>query len=127
MSALASLRERLRALLFRGREERAMDEELAFHIDMETQMLADAGVPPDEARRQAQLRLGGVEQCKEEVRDERGIGFLEDLWRDVAIAARSLARKPLFSLGVALTLALGIGATTTIYAVVDGVMLRPLP
>lgn len=127
MSALASLRERLRALLFRGREERALDEELAFHIDMEAQMLVDAGVSPAEARRQAQLRLGGVEQCKEEVRDERGIGFLDDRWRDVAIAARSLARKPFFSLGVALTLALGIGATTTIYAVVDGVMLRPLP
>jgi predicted permease len=127
MSALASLRERLRALLFWGREERALDEELAFHIDMEAQMLADAGVPPEEARRQAQVRLGGVEQCKEEVRDERGIGFLDDLWRDVAIAARGLARKPLFSLGVAFTLALGIGATTTIYAVVDGVMIRQLP
>ena len=127
MRWIAAARERLDALFHRGRQDDELDEELRFHLENETRLLREAGLDQRDARRQAQLRLGGVEQCKEAVRDARGVLSLTELGRDVFLAARGLARRPVFSLGVALTLGLGIGATTTIYAVVDGVMLRRLP
>ena len=127
MRWIAAWRERWRALFSRTTQDTEMDEELRFHLEQETALLREAGLDPREAKRQAQLRFGGVERVKEEVRDARGIGRLEDVWKDVTLAARSLRRRPGFSLGVALTLGLGIGATTTVYSVVDGVMFRPLP
>jgi predicted permease len=127
MRWIAAARERLDALFHRARQDDELDEELRFHLENETRLLREAGLDQRDARRQALLRLGGVEQCKEAVRDARGVLSLRELGRDVLLAARSLARRPVFSLGVALTLGLGIGATTTIYAVVDGVMLRRLP
>ncbi len=127
MRWIAAARERLAALFFRARQDAELDEELRFHLEHEAALLRDAGLDPEEARRQARQRLGGVEQCKEGVRDARGLGLVEDLARDAVIAARNLTRMPALSLGVAVTLGLGIGAATTIYAVVDGVMLRRLP
>jgi putative ABC transport system permease protein len=127
MRWIAAARERLAALFFPSRQDAELDEELRFHVEHEAKFLREAGLDPGEARRQALQRLGGVEQCKEAVRDARGVGIAEDLMRDVVIAARSVARRPGLSLGVAVTLGLGIGATTTMYAVVDGVMLRGLP
>jgi putative ABC transport system permease protein len=127
MRWIAAARERLAALFFRSRQDAELDEELRFHLEQEAALLRDAGLDPEEARRQARQRLGGVEQCKEAVRDARGLGLVEDLARDAVIAARNLTRMPALSLGVAVTLGLGIGAATTIYAVVDGVMLRRLP
>jgi putative ABC transport system permease protein len=127
MRWIAALRERLDALVNRARQDDDLHEELRFHLDQETQFLREGGLDQRQARREAQIRLGGVERYTEEVRDARGVRLLQDLARDLALATRSLARKPFFSAGVALTFALGVGATTTIYTVVDGVMLRPLP
>ena len=127
MRWVAAWRERIRAVLFGDRQDAATTEELRFHLEEEAELLRRTGLDPKEARRQARLRFGGIERVKDEVRDARGIARVEDVWKDLTFAARSLRRRPGFSLGVALTLGLGIGATTTIYAVVDGVMLRPLP
>lgn len=127
MSARSELRTRLAALLRRRRVDREMDEELAFHLEMETTRGVDEGLPAHEARRRALVAFGGVEQAREGVRDERGTAVLEDLARDLRIAVRDLSRSPAFTLAVAVTLALGIGATTAVSSVVDGVLLRPLP
>jgi predicted permease len=126
MRWIAAWHERLRALVFRTKQETEMDEELRFHLEHETELLREAGLDAREAKREAQLRFGGVERVKEEVREARGLRLLEDLGKDLKFAARGLARRPGFALGVALTLGLGIGATTTIYAIVDGVVLRRL-
>jgi len=118
---------RLVTLLHRGSEESAMDEEMRFHLEMEAQKLEREGWDPDEARTEAFRRFGGVERMKERTRDERGTRFLEDAARDVRYALRSLARAPGFTLVAVVTLSLGIGATTAMFTLVDGVLLRPLP
>ncbi|MDQ3996175.1 MAG: ABC transporter permease, partial [Gemmatimonadota bacterium] len=114
--------------LFRSRAlEREMDDEMRFHVEMEAADLAARGVPPDEARRRALLTFGGVERFKDEGRDARGVGLLEDFMRDVRFGARSLRRRPGFAAVVVLTLAVGIGGTTAIFGAVHGVLLSPLP
>jgi predicted permease len=114
--------------LFGGRQhEREMDEEMAFHIEMETRRLVDSGLDRGEARRRAVRAFGGVERHKDEVRDERGTSWLRDGWSDVRFAARSLGRRPGFTAIATITLALGIGATTTLFGVVKQVLLTPLP
>lgn len=127
MRWIAAAGERLAALFYRGRQDAELDEELEFHLEQEAGLLRDAGLDSNEAGREARRRLGGIQQCKEAVRHARGLSAVDDLTRDVAMAIRGIARRPILFLGVAATLGLGIGATTTIYAVVDGVMLRRLP
>jgi putative ABC transport system permease protein len=117
----------LRALLHRREEEEAMSEEMQFHIDMEAERLVAAGVPPDEARRRAAVSFGGLDRHKEAVRDERGSRWFEDLAADARYAIRTLARRPGFTTVAAMTLALGIGATTALFGVVKTVLLNPLP
>src|SRR5512132_1014548 len=116
-----------RALFGRERQDRELDEELRFHLDMEAEQLVRAGLPPDEARRRARLAFGGVDNYREEVRDERGTRWLHDLEQDVRFASRSLRRRAGFTAVAALTLALGIGATTTLFGVVKTVLMTPLP
>ncbi len=119
-------RSRLRLLLFREEVEQRMDEEFRFHLDMETERLVrEAGVDPREARRRARAAFGGVEAHKEAVRDGRG-GWAW-LGRDLRDGMRSLARRPAFTAVAVLSLALGIGANTAIFSLVNAVILRDSP
>jgi putative ABC transport system permease protein len=107
--------------------ETDMDDEMRFHVEMESADLIARGVSPEEARRRALVSFGGVARFKEEGRDARGVGPLEDFVRDLRFGARSLRRRPGFAAVVVLTLAIGIGGTTAIFGAVHGVLLAPLP
>ncbi|HTK28873.1 MAG TPA: ABC transporter permease [Vicinamibacterales bacterium] len=104
-----------------------LDKELRFHLDQHAADLEARGVDPAEARRIARLELGGLDQVKEGVRDVRRTRWLEDLWQDVRYALRALARRRAFAAVVVCTLALGTGAATVMFTVINGVLLEPLP
>src|SRR5579863_6333217 len=106
--------------------EEQLEKELRFHLDQHAADLMARGHDPQESRRQARLALGGPEQVKEGCRDARGTRWLEDLWQDGSYALRTLRKKPGFAAVVLLTLALGIGATTVMFTVINGVLLKPL-
>lgn len=110
----------------RARQER-LDEELRFHLDMLTERNVRRGMRPEAARRAARLAFGGVDRFEEAASDEYRSRRLEELGRDVRRSARNLVRAPAFATAVVLSLALGIGATTVVFSVVDHVVLRPLP
>ena len=124
---LRDLVERIRFLVFRDREDRELQEELQFHLDMEAEQRKRGGLGPAEARRQSAIALGGVERARAEARDARGTRFVEESIGDIAFAVRSLAATPGFALAAILTLAIGIGGTTAVYGAVDAVLIRPLP
>jgi predicted permease len=107
--------------------DRGLDEEIRFHLDQEIQKQVRLGHSPEEARRRAYVRFGGVEPLKERTRDEFRPAFLQDFGRDMKIGARMLRRAPAFALAAILTIGLGTGAATAVFSVVNGVLLRPLP
>ncbi|HJQ20096.1 MAG TPA: ABC transporter permease [Gemmatimonadaceae bacterium] len=109
-----------------GMDER-LDEEVQFHIDMQTERNIRMGMTADEARRQANLKFGGREKWKSEAREEYRSRPFDGIRRDFAFAMRSLQQHRGFALTAVLTLALGIGASTAIFSVVNAVLLRPLP
>ena len=121
------LRARVRALLKRPDVERDLDDELRFHLDMETEYQMRMGLSERDARRRAQREFGGVERYRDETRDARGVGAIEDFIRDLKVGARSLSRAPGFALVSIFTVALGIAATTAVFSIIDGILLRPLP
>src|SRR5262245_23025699 len=104
------LRYRLRALVYRSDADRDLQAEIEEHLRRETEALERQGVSPAEARRRAGVSFGGVEDMKERTRDARGTAFVESVLQDARYGARSLLARPAFTFGVALTLALGIGA-----------------
>jgi len=111
----------------RKRWEEGLNNELRDHIERQTAANIAAGVTPQEARRQAVLRFGGIEAVKENCREQRSGFWLESLWADVRYGLRALRRSRGFAAVAILTLALGIGANTAIFSVAEGVVFSPLP
>ncbi len=118
---------RLRSAFRRNRVEQELDDELQFHLERQVRENIARGMNPHEARRRALLTLDNVERCKEECRDRLSMNALDNLFKDLTYAVRTLRRAPLFALAAAVTIALGIGATTAIFSVTNAVLLRPLP
>ncbi len=118
---------RLRSLFHSRAVERDLDDEVRFHLEKQIEQYVARGMAPDEARRAARRQFGGVEQKKEECRDMRHVQLVDELIHDVRYALRTFAKAPGFTAVFLLTLALGIGANVAVFALVNGLLLKPLP
>src|SRR5688572_26576285 len=125
--SLSTLLRRWRALFHKKELENELDEELLYHLERDIEQNVRSGMTPQAARYAALKSFGGVDQSKEECRDARGVTILENIWRDIKYSVRVLLKSYVFTLVVLLTLALGIGANTTIFSFANGILLRPLP
>ncbi len=127
MPLLVKVRSFLRNLFSFRRVEGDLDQEVHSHLEMLTEENIRSGMQPKDARRAARIELGGIEQVKEQVREERLGNWLPSVICDCRYGVRQLRKNPSFTAVAVLTLALGIAATTSIFSVVYGVLLRPLP
>jgi predicted permease len=127
MKPLRRFLSRLTSWARTAHDEERLRAEIAEHIALQTADNLRAGMLPAEARRQAMLRFGGVEAMKEQYRDQRSLPFFETLRQDLRHSARRLRKAPAFTAATVLTLALGIGATTSIFTLAHAVLLRSLP
>jgi predicted permease len=127
MRAVRKLRLLVRSLVASSRVEAELDEELRYHLDRQIDLYRAEGMSYEDARFRALREFGGVDQRKEECRDARGLGLVETVAQDVRYAWRTLRRTPGFALLGILVMALGIGANTAIFTLLDQVLLRPLP
>jgi putative ABC transport system permease protein len=124
---LPDLLLRLRALLRRDVVEREIDDEIAFHLERQSEVYCRQGLDEREANRRARLELGGVDQTREQYRDSLGVRVVDELIRDIRYSAGALRRAPGFTAVIVFTLAFGIGANAAIFSVVDATLLAPLP
>ncbi len=118
---------RIGGLFNKQRKDRELDDEIESHVQMHIEDNVRQGMTPEEARRQALIQLGGVESTKEAYRDQRGVPWLENGMRDMRHGMRGLGKNPGFTLVSVLSLAIGIGAGTAVFSIVNGVLLRSLP
>ena len=127
MTTLRALASRVSNLLLRRRRDARLDEEVQAHLDLLADEHVARGMAPEDARLAARKAFGGVDQLKALYRDQRGLPFVDALWQDVRIGVRMLIRDCQFTAVAALALALGMGATTAMFTIVNGMNLRDLP
>jgi putative ABC transport system permease protein len=126
MRVYKSIRLRIRSLFRRNCVEEELDAEMRDHLERQIQMHVSAGMSPGDARNTALREFGNVALIQEQCRDMRRVNHIEDIFRDIKHTLRSMRRAPVYTAAALLTLALGIGANTAIFGVINSILIRPL-